>query len=275
MEESKVRLSKLQQFEVQVLNRSELLNCPYNPRQIDETAKKKLRSNIKKVGLLQPIVWNKRTKHIVSGHQRIAIMDSIERNADYNIQVAVVDLDEKTEKEQVVFMNNELAMGTFDLPKLEKLLTEISFEDCGFEKLDLEVLLPSWSKQQTPEAQQQETEVGQMVNDISSKKIRSDFGQKHGGHPGKAAPSEDEEEFEDTEDLEAIREKKQQVIEEGNKNNPENADVEFFLVLVFPDRDEAENFLDLIKISRQEKYISGTLVRDLIAKEQAGAERTV
>jgi len=119
---------------------------------IDEGAKKKLRGNLKKVGLLQPIIVNKRSMNIVAGHQRIDQLDSLERGKDYQLDVAFIDVDEKTEKEQNVFLNNELAAGTFDLEKLDKLLRlpDISFENAGFEKFELETILPTMEPPMPP-----------------------------------------------------------------------------------------------------------------------------
>ena len=70
--------TKLQAFDVERWNRVDIENAPYNPRTIDEYAKRKLRDNLKRVGLLQPIVVNRTTGNIVSGHQRLAVMDAIE-----------------------------------------------------------------------------------------------------------------------------------------------------------------------------------------------------
>lgn len=85
------------------INRSKLKEAAYNPRHIDEEAKRRLRNVIKANGLVRPIVVNERTMHIVSGHQRIAILDSLERRKDYELDVAFVDMDEKVEREQNVF----------------------------------------------------------------------------------------------------------------------------------------------------------------------------
>jgi Zn ribbon nucleic-acid-binding protein len=233
-QERTMQLSKVQRFQIEVINRRELIDCPYNPRQIDDRSKKKLRANLKKVGLLQPVIWNRRTKHIVSGHQRLSLIDSIERRNDYNLQVSVVDLDEKTEKEQVVFLNNELAMGSYDLPKLENLLGDVSFEACGFDKLDLEVLLPGWAKEPSDAAREQLEEVEQLAGDLD--------------------------------DLDEIREKKAKVRDQGNQRTPENTDIEFFVVLVFRNRDDSDTFLDSLKIDRNEKYIAGELVANAIKK---------
>ena len=71
-------LSQFQKYTIGRVSRTELKNAPYNPREIDEKAKKRLKKVLMKIGLVEPIVWNKRTKNIVGGHQRISILDSLE-----------------------------------------------------------------------------------------------------------------------------------------------------------------------------------------------------
>ena len=88
------------------VNRSEIKNNEYNLRKLSDKAKKKLKDNLEKVGLIQPITWNRITGNIVSGHQRVALLDSLHKSKKYSLSVAVVEMDEKTEKEQNIFMNN-------------------------------------------------------------------------------------------------------------------------------------------------------------------------
>lgn len=123
-----------EKYEIVQISRRELKNAEYNPRKISDSARDKLKNNIKKVGLLDPPVWNVRSGNIVSGHQRIAILDSLNRTQDYKIRVAKVDLDQKTEKEQNIFFNNQAAMGEWDIGQLEKILKEdIDYERAGFD----------------------------------------------------------------------------------------------------------------------------------------------
>src|SRR4051812_29770 len=105
--ETEIKRSKYQKFEALDIHRSMVHGSEYNPRQINAHAKKKLRENIKKKGLLGGIVWNKRTGNLVSGHQRLAVLDSLEGSQDYLLTVDVVDLSEQEEKEQNLFFNNQ------------------------------------------------------------------------------------------------------------------------------------------------------------------------
>jgi len=112
-------LSSYERFVMEEHRRSEIKGAPYNPRVISDKAKAKLRKILKQHGLVMPLVWNRRTGNLIAGHQRLIILDSLEGKPDYLLTVAVVDVDETEEKELNVALNNELAMGEWDMTKLE------------------------------------------------------------------------------------------------------------------------------------------------------------
>lgn len=133
--------------------RSQIREADYNPRVITDQSKKKLKEKMKAVGLLQPLVVNRRTCTLVSGHQRLASLDALERwkpdsGKDYELDVSVIDVDDATEKELNVFFNNPSAMGEWDLDKLAELnLTDgIDFGDMGFEQYDVDMLFDGDSR---------------------------------------------------------------------------------------------------------------------------------
>lgn len=112
--------------------RSDLKNAPYNPRVIDGSERKKLERVLKKLGLLQSLVWNKQTGNLVSGHQRLSILDDLHGSSDYELDMDVVDLPLKQEIKANIAFNNEQAMGRFD----EDLLAKLIVEDVGLEELE-------------------------------------------------------------------------------------------------------------------------------------------
>jgi hypothetical protein len=125
---------KFEKFTIETVKRSSIRLATYNPRSITPEARKLLQDNIKCVGLLDPIIWNKRTGNVVSGHQRLQCMDVLNgKKEDYEITVSAVDLDEKTEKEQNIFMNNPFAMGEYDQLLLPDMLKELTIENTGFD----------------------------------------------------------------------------------------------------------------------------------------------
>ena len=139
-------VNKVQQAEVRQVMRSQITLAAYNPRKITPEARKLLKDNLKRVGLLGGIVWNEDTGNLVSGHQRVSVMDEINRydpetnEHDYPITVSVVHFDEKTEKEQNLFANNRNAQGEFDDDMLRTMLTGIDYSYAGFDDFDLQLL---------------------------------------------------------------------------------------------------------------------------------------
>jgi len=114
---------RIESFEMREVNRKQLRNAPYNPREMDEQARENLRRGIvDKFGLVEPIVWNERTGNIVGGHARIGICDGYYGRRDYSLQVAVVNVDSTREKELNVLLNNPEAQGQYTLDKLAEIL---------------------------------------------------------------------------------------------------------------------------------------------------------
>jgi hypothetical protein len=130
-------LAKHQKFEIQRVKRSVLREAPYNPREIDPVARERLRMKVRDAGLIETLVWNKRTGNLVSGHQRLSIMDELEGRGDYEMDVAVIDVGEKEEKELNVFLNNPAAQGQFDPEQLADLLREVDVQAAGFDDASL------------------------------------------------------------------------------------------------------------------------------------------
>lgn len=119
------------------IHRSKLLNAPYNPRVLSDKAREKLKASIAQFGIVAPPTWNKRSGNLVGGHQRLSVMDSLQKSKNYCLTVAVVDVDEKREKELNILLNNSAAMGDYDLEKLESVLKECDAEMAGFDKADI------------------------------------------------------------------------------------------------------------------------------------------
>lgn len=138
--------SKIRQPESREIQRSQINFANYNPRKISPEARKKLKANLKRVGILGGIVWNKVTGNLVSGHQRVSVIDEVNKynpetnENDYLIRVEMVQMDEKTEKEQNVFMNNRNVQGDFDSDMLKDLLDGIDYNLAGLDDFDLNML---------------------------------------------------------------------------------------------------------------------------------------
>ena len=138
-----MELSKYIKSESVELNRSAIHFADYNPRKLSEESRKTLKRGIKKFGLVGGIAVNKRTGlTVVSGHQRLSVMDELQKypENDYKIRVDVIDVDEKQEKELNILMNNPNAQGTWDFDALAQLVPDIDWKDAGLTDADLNMI---------------------------------------------------------------------------------------------------------------------------------------
>jgi hypothetical protein len=132
-------LSKFQGYEIQRIARSQIQNASYNPRRISAGNRERLAHGLQRHKLVMPPVWNKRTGNLVSGHQRLSILDEKHKGADYLLDVAAIDVPEKKEVQINILLNNESAMGEFDNQAVQLLAQEFEFDlsDAGFSREDL------------------------------------------------------------------------------------------------------------------------------------------
>jgi len=124
---------------------ADLKPAPYNPRQRLKPADKayrKLKASLKEFGLVEPLIWNETTGHVVGGHARLRILKSLKVE---EVTVSVVRLPIEREKALNVVLNNQEAQGKFDTDRLAELLTELEdlpeFALTGFEQSDLDHLM--------------------------------------------------------------------------------------------------------------------------------------
>ena len=98
----------------------------YNPRKISEHEMGSLRRSIRYFGMVEPIVFNRRTKRVVGGFQRIeaARLEGIETLPTFDI-----DVDEPTEKQLNLALNR--IHGTWDEDRLAALLAELQASGAG------------------------------------------------------------------------------------------------------------------------------------------------
>jgi len=110
-------------MKIQKVKVTELNPAAYNPRldlQPGDADYEKLKNSISTFGLVEPLVWNKRTGNLVGGHQRLKIL--IAQGAT-EIEVSVVDLSLEMEKTLNIALNK--ISGDWDEQKLADLLSEI------------------------------------------------------------------------------------------------------------------------------------------------------
>lgn len=153
-------LSKFQGFEIERIARSQIADAPYNPRRISAGNKERLQKGLSRHKLVQPPVWNRRTGNLVSGHQRLAILDEKHKGQDYLLDVAAIDVDEAEEVQINILLNNDSAMGEFDNAAVKLLAEEFQFDlsDVGFSREDLYIQF-EWDKELPPEKTDEQKQV--------------------------------------------------------------------------------------------------------------------
>jgi len=218
-------VSKFQRFIAVTIPRKAINNAPFNPRRIDDYAKKKLRESLTNFGLAETLVWNRRSGNLVGGHQRLEQLDKLEGSRDYSLTVAVVDLDDVKERELNVVLNNANLSGEWDIDALAELLKfeGVNYEDVGFDRIDLEML-------------------------FDDAQLSTMFASENDA----AAPV--------MQDLAQIKKDKKEHQEAARKAQ----DPEFYVCLVFRDREETEAFAALMDEPAGERYLNGSRIADKI-----------
>ena len=112
-------------FQVRILPIDQLVPAPYNPRRLlkpTDRAYRKLEKSLREFGLVEPLVWNERTGHVVGGHARLSILKAM---GVPEVPVSVVSLSDAREKALNVILNNQEAQGRYDPSRLSDLLDEL------------------------------------------------------------------------------------------------------------------------------------------------------
>lgn len=254
-------ISIWQKVRVVRMNRSEILEAPYNPRFIDEDAKRKLRKNLEQLGLLCPLIVNDRTKHLVSGHQRIAIVDTLEHRKDYEIDIGIVDLTEQEEKEQVVALNNPYLRGTFDFARLAIILPELGPEPCGFDAKDLSLIIPALEAPLNAPTTEQMEDVKRTGAEIEQARIAS--------RQAKAAanPADELDRKERIKAMRAVLKKTK--TSRFEREGADSQDVEYFIVAQFNTLEARRQFLTDLSLPPEAICASGESVAALVVKALA------
>lgn len=256
-----------------ILHRSELKEAPYNPRYIDPAAKRKLRKSIEKFGLVQHPVWNKRTGNIVAGHQRLQELDKLHGSPDYHLEVVVVDVDEVTEREENIALNNPASQGMFDAEKLYEVIhatPDLDVHNTGFEVVDLEMIyadhgLPTemLDKLYSPAALEtirQTTEATQeLIDEADAIRLEKEDRKNLAGQNGHSDSDDDEcdddseSQETDPEMLALIKQRRQAYNERVALEN----EAHFHVTLVFRTDNEKESFLKALELDPYKTMIDG------------------
>lgn len=99
---------------------TDMERAEYNPRvelMPGDDEYEKLKRNIERFGMVVPVIWNRRTNRVVSGHQRLTVLMN---EGVTEVDVSVVDLDETAEK-QLNIAGDAAPETGFDLYEIEAL----------------------------------------------------------------------------------------------------------------------------------------------------------
>ena len=237
-------LSKYIKSEVVELQRSAIHLATYNPRVITEESRKSLKRIIKKYGLVGGIVVNKRTGlTVVSGHQRITVMDELQKydrktkENDYKLRVDVIDVDEKTEKELNIAMNNPNAQGTWDRDKLAEMIPDIDYRDVGLNDADLSILGLDYLFKTEEEGGIADS-LGELMMEVEEEH-EAEKAQRQAERAAKVAH---------------MKEVKEQVKQAAQQNA---GDMDAYVMLSFDNIDNKNRFLQRFGYSSDSKFIKG------------------
>lgn len=214
--------SKYQAYETETISRDMIKNAPYNPRIMDPKAKKRLKKNIAKHGLVAALTWNKRTGNLVGGHQRLEQLDALEKNKDYELTVCVVDVDEKEEAALNVQLNNPSMQGEWDLDKLANMAEEFDLdmsEDLGFTESDIDFMFEG------------DDRFSQLFNTQESENVRGDI------------------------------EKVKEARKKGMERVKERGEINWYTTIVFETEKDRDAFMKEISIPKYERFITEDQVR--------------
>lgn len=132
---------------IETLSIKKLKPAPYNPRvelKPGMPEYERLKRSITEFELVQPLVWNETTGHVVGGHQRLSIL---KQEGIKDVPVVVVSISLEREKALNIALNNEQVGGKWEMAKLQDLLRDlIELPDIdetltGFDSKDLADLL--------------------------------------------------------------------------------------------------------------------------------------
>jgi len=137
-------------MEIQTVDIGKLNPAEYNPRkdlQPGDTEYERLKASLDRWDLVEPLVWNSRTGHLVGGHQRLKIL---RERGDTEVEVSVVDLDEQDERALNLALNR--IQGDWDRDLLAGLIAQLEADGfdlslTGFEDDEITDLL-TWHSDQ-------------------------------------------------------------------------------------------------------------------------------
>ena len=256
-----MELSKYIRTESVELLRSQIRFADYNPRVLDEEAKKSLKRGIKKFGLVGGVTVNKRTGFtVVSGHQRLTVMDELQKynpvtkENDYKVRVDVTDVDEKMEKELNILLNNPNAQGRWDYEKLAQMIPDIDYKDAGLTDADLNMIGVDYLLQT-----EEENNIADALDDLMSPIVE----EREEVKAQKAAEREMLKEMEREAKVQHMKDVKQQVKESATAKAEE---MDAYVMLSFSSWSAKAEFCERFGYPAEMKIIKGEVFAEQVER---------
>ena len=244
--------------EVREIRRDQIVFATYNPRVIDPYAAKGLMESIRIDGMVDLPIWNEQTGNLVGGHQRITQQDKLIGHLEYDIRVAVVNLDLQREKELNVRLNSQNIQGQYDIGLLDEMINagDFDYTKAGFDPINLEQMYldtgydtDMFDKLSEPA----QAEVDHAVDETLALQAEASA----------SIEAENNEEIADflQEDDPETEEKKIADIKEAKRKFAERSEFgsqgEFYFIVVFPSNESCAEFLEKTNLTGVEDKVSG------------------
>ena len=155
-------------MEIKKMRISQIKKADYNPRielKAGDPAYEKLKSSIETFGFCEPLIFNRRTGHLVGGHQRLTVLKDLGYT---EAEVVVVELPLEQEKALNVALNK--VQGDWDEQKLAVLLDELTKAPefnvglTGFETEEISDLLDRALIAESPQAKEENFDVEEALD---------------------------------------------------------------------------------------------------------------
>ena len=244
-----MELNKYFNSQSAVLNRSQIHFASYNPRKISEEGRRALKKSIKLYGIVGGIVVNKQTGNtIVGGHQKVSVLDELNKfpDNDYTLRVELIDVDEKKEKQLNITLNNPNVGGQWDFDALARIVPDIDWKDAGLTDADLNMIGVDFLLQT-----EEESSIADSLKDMMAEVTEQNEAEKA------------QRQIERAEKVAHMKEVKQQVKENAQK---QAEDMDAYVMLSFDTYEAKAAFMERFGYDPNMKFIKGELFDEQIER---------
>ncbi|WP_166830537.1 ParB N-terminal domain-containing protein [Thalassoroseus pseudoceratinae] len=156
-------------MQLRTLPITDLKPAPYNPRvelKPGMPGYERLARSLDEFELVQPVVWNEQTGHVVGGHQRLSVLRD---RGVTEVPAVVVSLSLEREKALNIALNNANVGGDWDPTKLVELLSDLDGQEdfdatlTGFDAEELKNLVLAPDPNFAPETSEDTPETEPIV----------------------------------------------------------------------------------------------------------------